>query len=66
LHDHDIAHRDIKPENIVISNVPIPSYRMLANYVISDGLLSVMKEERPIAELLIMQLPKFYKAKITI
>jgi serine/threonine protein kinase len=66
MHDHDIAHRDIKPENIVISNVYISLYRMFANCVISDGQPFVMNEEKLIVELLIMQLPKFWKEKIMI
>lgn len=61
LHEQGVAHRDIKPENIVMSNVIFDLLRMFASYVTLDGLQFVMKEEKHIAELLIMLLQKFYQ-----
>lgn len=66
LHDLGIAHRDIKPENIVISNVTGSGFRMFTSYAISDGLLCATNAERPIAELSIMWLLRFYKVRSTI
>lgn len=51
MHDNSILHRDIKPENIVITNVILILFRMSANFVISDGLLSAKIGEQPIVEL---------------
>lgn len=57
-----IAHRDIKPENIVISYVQKTLFRMFAKFVIWDGLLSVITEEKLYVELLTMLLLNCFKA----
>ena len=57
-----IAHRDIKPENIVISYVQKLLFRMFAKFVIWDGLLSVITEEKLFVELLTMLLLNYFKA----
>lgn len=66
MHDEGIAHRDIKPENIVMTHVYFYLLRMCVNCVISDGLLSVIREEKHIVEHSIMQLLKYCKEYNTI
>ena len=66
LHDRGIVHRDIKPENIVIASVKMNIFRMCINYVILDGRLCAMIEERHIVVLLTMFLPRYWKESSTI
>ena len=66
LHDRGIVHRDIKPENIVIASVKMNIFRMCINYVILDGQLCAMIEERHIVVLLTMFLRRYWKESSTI